>query len=64
MLQVPSTSQDQLQDQYYDMIQCRDGNWDVDRGCSVSCVSDVYYNTAQAGLYTVGPFINMKEALC
>ena len=28
MLQVPSTSQDQLQDQYNDMIQIHGGKWD------------------------------------
>lgn len=52
MLQVPSTSQDQLQDQYDDMIQIHDGKWDEDGSRSVSCGSDVYNNTVQAGLYT------------
>lgn len=31
MLQVPSTSQNQLLDQYDDMIQLHDGKWDVAR---------------------------------
>lgn len=56
-LQVPSTSQNQLPDQYDDMIQFRDGKkgtWTRSR--SVSCVSMVYNNTAQAALHTVGPF--------
>lgn len=55
ILQVPSTSQDQLQDQYNDMIQFH-GKWDGDENRSVSCVSDVYTSTAQAGLHAVGTF--------
>lgn len=54
MLQMPSTSQDQLQDQYNDMIQFCDGKWWTGSR-SVSRVSDVYNNTAQVGIHW-GPF--------
>lgn len=57
MLQVPSTSQDQLRDQYDDMIQFHDGSQDVDWSCSVLCVSDVYNNAAQAALLMWAHFI-------
>lgn len=61
ILQVPSTSQDQLQDQYNDTIQFH-GKWDMDGSRSVSCVSHVYTNTAQAGLHAVGPFYKHERS--
>lgn len=54
MLQMPSTSQDQLQDQYDDMIQFHDGKWWTGSR-SVSYVSGVYNNTAHTGIHC-GPF--------
>lgn len=55
MLQVPSTPQNQLLDQYDDMIQFyhggkeKTGTWTRSR--FVSCVSMVHNNAAQAALY-------------
>lgn len=52
MLQMPSTSQDQLQDQYNDMIQFHDGKWWTGSRC-VSRVSDAYSNTAHVGIRSI-----------
>lgn len=60
MLQVPSTSQNQLLDQYDDMIQFHDGKWDVERE-ALCHVFQMFTVIQLRQVYTLrARFINMR----
>lgn len=62
MLHVPSTSQNQLQDRYNDMIQFHHGKWDVDWD-SLGHVFQMFTIIQLKQVYTLwAHYVNMSEA--